>query len=64
MEVMELIGMMKKRRPLEGVEYKPRNEMVTIKMMVMVMASPTARYRKWICLPSYPKQPPCTGSFL
>jgi hypothetical protein len=44
---MKSIDMMK-NQPLEGVEYKPRNEMVAIKMMmVMIMASLKARHRKW-----------------
>lgn len=43
---MESIDMMKNQR-FEGVEYKPRNEMVAIKMMmVMIMVSLMARHRK------------------
>jgi hypothetical protein len=52
---MESIDMVKKRR-LEGVEYKPRNEMVTIKMVmviVIVMVSRVARYRKRSLLGRY-----------
>jgi hypothetical protein len=52
---MESIDMVKRRR-LEGVEYKPCNEMVAIKMvmvMVMVMVSRVARYRKRSLLGRY-----------
>jgi hypothetical protein len=44
---MESVGMTKKPRPLVGVEYQPCNEMVAIKIIiVMLMASLLARHRR------------------